>query len=126
MRPAPDLSIRQAAALAGRDRSVINRDLTRGRYPGARQLDSGEWRIPLEDLVAAGRWAPATPEVSGEAVQHAELQVALTSEREAHARTAARLAVVEALLEAERETKADLFTLLAQVASPADRANGAL
>ena len=53
------LTIAEAAAVCGVDESTIKRDRRADRYPGAAQDATllATWRIPVEDLVAAGRLA---------------------------------------------------------------------
>jgi hypothetical protein len=51
------LSYAEAAELTGLSADTIERDRRAGRYPGAAQDDTPArtWRIPIADLVAAGR-----------------------------------------------------------------------
>lgn len=103
------VSIRRAAELAACDPSTIKRDLLDGRYPGAARDDSDRnraWRIPVRDLVLAGRYrVPDRQERNAAGELDRELAWAreqLRSEQEAHADTAARLAAAQATLDAER------------------------
>jgi hypothetical protein len=56
----PRLTIAEAARLCGVSASTNRRDLAAGRFPGAHQQPSpipgqrGLWRIPTQDLLAAG------------------------------------------------------------------------
>lgn len=65
----PALTLSEAAAACGRGRSTIRRYLDADRFPGAFREpgeagpETGPWRIPLEDLIAAG----LTPNRSGPA-----------------------------------------------------------
>lgn len=114
------LTIRQAADLAGCDPSTVKRDLLDGRYPQATRDETDRnraWRIPVEDLVVAGRYRPA---VTAAAVLDAadrdrrltEVLQELQAEREAHAATVGLLAVAQASLEAERRQTAMLERLV--------------
>ncbi len=58
----PDVALayKEAAGLAGVSADTIKRDRENGDYPNAFQEESRSrtWRIPVSDLVAAGRLAP--------------------------------------------------------------------
>ena len=61
------LTISEAAAASGKDRRTIRRHLDAGRFPGAQRTDSTSgpvWRIPVDELLAAGLTlhAPSAPD----------------------------------------------------------------
>jgi hypothetical protein len=56
-----NLSLREAAMRCGVTKTALRRHLDRHEFPGAWRADGhdgaegiGEWRIPIDDLVAAG------------------------------------------------------------------------
>jgi excisionase family DNA binding protein len=71
----PTLTIAEAAQVCGVSTSTIRRYLRAGRFPGARQApsrvpgQSGQWRIPTQDLLGAGLDRPR-PTPSGHAEKH--------------------------------------------------------
>ena len=127
MTPLPSLlTIKEAAARARCNESTIKRDLSAGRYPGARRDDSdrnGAWLVPLADLVAAGRYrqVPEPERAAHDAEQQGLVDGLLTQlEREtsAHRHSALLLATALAELTAERRFTATLERLLARALRP--------
>ena len=133
----PSLTIAEAARLGGVSASTIRRYLAAGRFPTAQQQPSpvpgqrGPWRIPTQDLLAAGlrpRQAqppdhdgndePSTRGTAGEPVDDRvrELEHALELER-TRRRTAEDLAAERA--RAIQTLESALAALLAQRAAPA-------
>lgn len=108
------LTAREAARLANTDVTTIRRHCLGGEtFPNAVKTPEGDWRIPLGDLIAAGRWTPPAAQDPAEAAEVAGLQAALTAERAAHAQTLQRLAVAEALFDAERRHSDHLREIVA-------------
>jgi hypothetical protein len=100
----PELSITDAAAAAKRDRRTIRRWLDAGRFPNAHRTAAGDWRIPTDDLLAAGLrlHAPTAPDVEQQPpVPDVE---ALRSERDEWRR---RAEVAEAVAAERAEALAD-------------------
>lgn len=62
------LTIRDAAGATGHHRATIKSDLCSGRYPAAVQEPTGrkEWRLPVNDLIAAGRLPASAADAVGE------------------------------------------------------------
>ena len=133
----PSLTIAEAARLGGVSASTIRRYLAAGRFPTAQQQPSpvpgqrGPWRIPTQDLLAAGlrpRQArtpdhdrsddSSTQRTAGEPVDDRvrELEHALELER-TRRRTAEDLAAERA--RAIQTLESALAALLAQRAAPA-------
>jgi Helix-turn-helix domain len=133
----PSLTIAEAARLGGVSVSTIRRYLAAGRFPAAQQQPSpvpgqrGPWRIPTQDLLAAGlrpRQArtpdhdtsdePSTRRTAGEPVDDRvrALEHALELER-TRRRTAEDLAAERA--RAIQTLESALAALLAQRAAPA-------
>jgi hypothetical protein len=52
----PRLTLSEAARAAGVSKSTLRRRLTEGAFPGARRDPDpdGPWRVPIQDLLAAG------------------------------------------------------------------------
>lgn len=78
-------TIREAADLSGWSFDSIKRDRTLGYYPNARRGDgpNAPWLIPLDDLIAAGRYTPEPDQDPGLVVadRRAERDLALLREQ---------------------------------------------
>lgn len=69
----PQLTMTEAAKAAGVSRDTIKRRHRTGAFPGAVQGAVGEWRIPVEELLAAGFTLHAPgPALGDEPGQHQE------------------------------------------------------
>ena len=122
------LTITQAAEAAQVSRVTIRRYLEGGRFPGAEQARRGkvtEWRIPIEDLLAAGLRlnAPTKPDqASGPAAAPALVDGELAAEverlRRELADERARRQVAEAVAD-ERARALDDFRMVFRALPPA-------
>lgn len=92
------VTISEAADLTGRDRSTIKRDREEGRYPCAVKDPSGAWRIPVGDLVAAGRLPSGSVDNAREEIAAAREHRETRQRREALIRLEAQLAASDALI----------------------------
>ena len=60
----PRLTINEAATATGKSRSTIQRMRDSGSFPQAKKED-GTWRIPVDDLLAAGHSASRSRTAEG-------------------------------------------------------------
>ena len=110
----PSLTLSEAASACGVSRSTIRRKHESGTFPGAWKDAEGAWRVPVEDLLAAGLrpGRPSPPDAASEPVelpQSATVSVPL-SEWDA---LRARAAAAEARAAAAETRIADLDRALA-------------
>ncbi len=105
-RPEDMLSYREAAELTGLSVDTIERDRQKGRYPHAAQDGTPQhvWRIPIADLVAAGRLdasqvVPAEQELAAFRESRALRQL-----REELIRTQEQLRAAQATAQAQQAT----------------------
>ena len=124
----PNYSLTEAAAACGVGRSTIRRRLDASVFPTAFRLDgpdgpgSGEWRIPLSDLRAAGLIGEQSEpvreqahDISADEVEHLRCELAIEVERREG---------LEALL-AERERVVETQALALRAFGVGDRGEAA-
>ena len=96
------LTIGEAAVLTGLSTDTVKNDRTAGCYPHARQdaprgKKPGVWRIPVTDLVAAGRVSAARLEQLPAEIDSLRESSTVTALRAEIAELTTRLAVADAL-----------------------------
>lgn len=113
------LSMRGAAAACGVTQAAMRTRLAAGEFPNAARLPSGEWRIPVEDLRAAG--LSPSGEAGAEVVSANFIVEAPVDEKPApliaaaYARLRAEFAEAYATVQAERlVAEAEKWQLLAE------------
>jgi hypothetical protein len=92
------LTLSEAALASGRHVQTIRRSLDTGRFPGAALDERGRWRVPIEDLTAAGYTVDSSRLAMD--TQGNDRLAKLEAENQ---RLRTRLAVAEALAEERRQ-----------------------
>lgn len=109
------VTLHEAATLTGHDYKTLYNDRREGRYLDAVQDSGGRktWRVPLHNLVSAGRLPQSSTATAAEEIAAAREARETRQLREALIRVEARLAASDALIAELRADKAQLQSMVA-------------